>query len=251
MGNRFGLIASLLVVGLVIGCGQSQSNPAPNAGERAPSAPTPSAESAGTRPAPKVNFRKKRVTPAQDKVQPATAVTVVAPSAAANINPDAKMPKVLLTEAHGQSSLIKVGDRLPTVELRDLDGNQTPTEKLFGSRLTIVVFWSSNNPYAVEELRDLGPDVAQRYSGAGVRVIAINEQESPEQVRQVADQVKPIFPMLLDPQGTALGQVAKGHLPRTYLITPDGKVLWFDLEYSRSTRRDLQQAIQAALGGRS
>jgi hypothetical protein len=36
-------------------------------------------------------------------------------------------------------------------------------------------------------------------------------------------------------------------LPRTYLLDSSGKILWFDLEYSRSTRRELNQAIRYVL----
>jgi hypothetical protein len=37
-------------------------------------------------------------------------------------------------------------------------------------------------------------------------------------------------------------------MPRTYLLDPTGKILWFDVEYSRSTRRDLSEALDAMVG---
>ncbi len=36
-------------------------------------------------------------------------------------------------------------------------------------------------------------------------------------------------------------------MPRTYLVDSQGKILWFDMEYSRSTRRDLRDAIRVVL----
>jgi hypothetical protein len=37
--------------------------------------------------------------------------------------------------------------------------------------------------------------------------------------------------------------VATEHLPRTYLLDAEGRILWFDLEYSRATARELINAL--------
>ena len=51
----------------------------------------------------------------------------------------------------------------------------------------------------------------------------------------------------MDPQGKALAQVATRYLPRTYLVDSEGKIVWFDMEYSPSTRRHLLQAIEYSM----
>ena len=48
---------------------------------------------------------------------------------------------------------------------------------------------------------------------------------------------------LVDSNSKLFGQVAKSHVPRTYVLDKDGKILWFDLEYSQSTRRSLTNAL--------
>ena len=53
--------------------------------------------------------------------------------------------------------------------------------------------------------------------------------------------------VLMDPQGKALAQVATRYLPRTYLVDAAGKIVWFDMEYSPSTRRQLIQAIECTV----
>jgi len=157
------------------------------------------------------------------------------------------MPKVLLTEGHAKTCLVKVGDPLPDIQLPDLDGKQQSLDKLLGSKLTVVAFWTSSHPYAVEELADLGPTISARFGARGVHVIAVNERDSPEAARKTLEGLGVKFPNLMDDQGTALGQIATGRLPRTYLIDHQRKILWFDIEYSRSTRRDLLRAIQVSL----
>jgi hypothetical protein len=51
------------------------------------------------------------------------------------------------------------------------------------------------------------------------------------------------IPSLLDSDGAAFGQVATSLLPRTYLLDAAGRIVWFDLEYSRSQRLELHNAV--------
>ena len=48
---------------------------------------------------------------------------------------------------------------------------------------------------------------------------------------------------LRDPDRQAFAQIASDLLPRSYLLGADGEILWLDVEYSRSTRRELRNAI--------
>jgi hypothetical protein len=61
------------------------------------------------------------------------------------------------------------------------------------------------------------------------------------------------YPVVLDSDGTALALVAADKprlMPRTFLLDKTGKILWFDIEYSRTTRRDLHQALRFLLSDR-
>ncbi|MFH1924704.1 MAG: hypothetical protein ABIP48_33040, partial [Planctomycetota bacterium] len=69
-----------------------------------------------------------------------------------------------------------------------------------------------------------------------------------EAVRKSVEEAGAGFTNLLDPDGALFARVATEKLPRVYLLDADGKVLWFDLEFSRTTRDNLVQALQVALG---
>jgi len=112
----------------------------------------------------------------------------------------------------------------------------------------VVVFWNSSNIYSVEEIRDLGKGIAQDYAEKGLRVVAVNEGDNPRINMEKFKSTGATFQNLLDLDGLYFAKIATEELPRTYLLDADGKILWFDTEYSRSTRRDLLQAIQVALG---
>jgi hypothetical protein len=112
-----------------------------------------------------------------------------------------------------------------------------------GERLTIVVFWNAHQPMSVEQIRHLQRELADAYAGAGVKVVTINVANSTEDARNRLSDAAGEFVHLHDPDGTAFGQVATTLLPRTYLLRSDRRVVWFDMEYSRSTTRELHNAI--------
>jgi peroxiredoxin len=157
------------------------------------------------------------------------------------------MPQVVLSQAHARTCLVGVGGTLPDLQLADLAGASQSLGKLMGSKLTVVMFWNGTQPSAMQELIDLGPDVANRFSGNGVTVVGINVGDDPQLARELAKSANARFPILGDPQGAAFGQIATQKIPRTYLVDATGKIAWLDIEYSRTTRRELSQAIRYLL----
>lgn len=157
------------------------------------------------------------------------------------------VPKVLLSEAHAELCTVTTDDRMPPITLPDIHGDVTQLSSLYGERLTVVCFWKGDRAFARSELNDLGPDVAEKFADEGVNVVGIAVEETPESAVQQTKQAGANFPTLVDSDGEAFSQVGTAKLPRTYLLDAEGNILWFDIEYSRSTRRDLHTAIRAAL----
>jgi peroxiredoxin len=167
-----------------------------------------------------------------------------------------EMPEVLLAEADGATCLVKIGDTIPAAKLPDLGERTVSLTELMGEKLTVVFFWTVGDTdfsalAATAALEDLEKDVFQRYQAQGVGVIGVNENDQFEVVSKHVKDGGPTFPMVLDPGGAYFAAVATERLPRVYLVDADRKILWFDLEYSETTRSTLQEAIQAALGGLS
>jgi peroxiredoxin len=158
----------------------------------------------------------------------------------------AAMPQVVLSKAHAEDCLIRIGDEFPDYRLPDLMGRMQSLEEMQGDSLTVVVFWSGDRLLAGDQLRYLNEHIA-RYADLGVKAIAINVGQAPESVRKTAEQLKLEVPILLDLDRGLFSRVGKAHLPRTYLLDRDGSVLWLDIEFSRHTRDGLEQAIHASL----
>ncbi len=164
--------------------------------------------------------------------------------------PPPTVPIVSLSKELRATCRVQVGDTMPEGDLSDVDGKPQSLQKLYGKTLTVVYFWTAENPYSLGEVEDQNDDVAKVYGDRGVQVIGINHGDQPEKVREVLKPVGLKYPILLDSGGAYFKKVASEKVLRTYLLGARGKILWFDTEYSRATRRDLLQAIDATLSKR-
>ncbi len=169
--------------------------------------------------------------------------------------PAADMPGVLMSHADDETCLVKLHDEFPTAELADTDDQPRVLSELYGDKLSIVCFWTLRDVESARQqnrarstLEDLKYDVAEKFEDFGLHVVAVNVGNSADDVRRQAEDADLNYPMLHDSDGTLFGQVATARLPRVYLLDAEGKVLWCDIEVSRSTRRDLIQASHHSLG---
>lgn len=161
-------------------------------------------------------------------------------------------PRVLLTGERQKTCLVGVGDAIPAIELPDSSGTVQKLRELLGEKLTVVVFWSTKNRLGQEQIERLPVEFARPFLGEGVRVVAINSGDDPDQIEAVVPLGSDAsFAVLLDESGSAFASVATHHLPRTYLLDAQGRILWFDLEYSRNSVRELTNALHFFLGNRA
>jgi peroxiredoxin len=169
--------------------------------------------------------------------------------------PPPTMPKVNLSEELRANCLVKVGDSLPKIELPDLADKTHPLDSLYGKKLTVVCAWAGTSRRAqleaADTLRSLTNEIALPFANKGVQVIGIEivSNDLSEGAKELQKTVTKLpFPCLVDMKGDFLAQIAKDHkLPRVFLLDAQGKILWFDVEFSRFTREDLVQGIRAAL----
>lgn len=157
------------------------------------------------------------------------------------------IPKVKLSKTQADSCRVAVGGVMPEGTLPQLGGSPVPLSSLYGKALTVVCFWKSDDLFAVAELGDLQSDVAGPFSEKDVQVIGINVGDPAPLATEKLRTQQATFPTLLDTNGEFFAKVATESLPRTYLLDAQGKILWFDIGYQRSTRRDLLQGIQVVL----
>ena len=171
-----------------------------------------------------------------------------APPKAVEPPPKPVIPETSFSEEKAKTNILNVSDVMPNAALPDMAGKPVELHSLFGDKLTVVCFWNGEGTSGPQALSELDKYIAKPYAPKGVAVIGINLGDPPQAIKEKVDLAEAKFPILQDPAGNYFKKVATSMLPRIYLLDADGKILWFDAEYSRGTRRDLEQGIDAALG---
>lgn len=183
--------------------------------------------------------------------------TVLAQDATDTDKPKLQVPKVLLSTQHAEMSKVKVGDTFPDLALPtpEQGGEPTPMASQFGTEATVVAVLGGDGPMAKSMLRDLSFDINKPYAPAGaalqrskVVTIAIASGLSPDEAKQLAKKAEYKGLLLLDPKGEAVASLGSGRMPRVYVLNTEGEVVWFDIEHSLSTRREMKQAVRVLAG---
>ncbi len=155
-------------------------------------------------------------------------------------------PSVHMSEGHRNSCLVFVGDALPDATLPDASGSPQQIHQQLGDKLTVVIFWNEKNPFSRDQFQQLSSEVVP-FQSLGVQPIAIHVGPAPEDYVTKCEPYADDVCCLLDADGAYFAQVSKGPVPRTYVLDAQGKVIWLDIEYSRSTRYDLRNALHYSL----
>jgi thiol-disulfide isomerase/thioredoxin len=113
-----------------------------------------------------------------------------------------------------------------------------------------VIFWKGDRRMTQQQLADIGADIVKPFRNEGVAVVGVAVDKSNKDAEATFKKSGATFPNLHDADGKAFAQVGRGRFPRTYLLDAGGKIVWFDIEYSLATRRELHQALEAITGGK-
>ncbi len=161
-----------------------------------------------------------------------------------------RIPPVLLSTGHRKLCRVYVGDHLPPIELPRLGGKMTDLASLQGKRATVVLFWHPDRWMAQGALDDLS-GLARQWVNQDVALVGIASSQPAGAIQAQLTAAKATFPHLLDVDNQAYALVSSAvgttALPRVYVLDAEGKIAWFDIEYSEATRRELRQTLKVLL----
>ncbi len=161
------------------------------------------------------------------------------------------IPPVLLSAGHAKLCIVKVGEAFPAVKLPLLGGQTTELKTLRGKQATVVLFWHPDRWMARTALIDMQRDIASQFDAKQVAVVGVAVRQAAGSVQAALNQAQATFPQLIDSDGQALATVGTAALPRLYVLDPAGKIVWFDIEYSEGTRRELWQTLGVLTKGKA
>jgi peroxiredoxin len=135
-----------------------------------------------------------------------------------------------LEESGIAERILPVGAKAPEFELPDQKSKVVRSADLLAKGKLVIVFYRGRwCPYCVAQLEFLN-EIYREIRAAGAELVAISPQ-TPKQTEFTADQHKLKFPVLSDAGNRAarefgLDQSWELPLPATYVVAPDGTVLY-------------------------
>lgn len=170
--------------------------------------------------------------------------------AAAQGDAPAGVPPVLLSDGHAKLCKVDVGDSFPAISLPQASGGSASLDEIAGKRATVVLFWTPDRWMSRAALGDLAKDISAEQLAAGVALVGVAVGQDGGAVQAEIDKAGAKFTQWLDADGKAFAQVGSVALPRLYVLDAERRIVWFDVEYSEATRRELRQALAALRAAR-
>ena len=131
-------------------------------------------------------------------------------------------PVIAQIPAGGFSGAPQVGDRAPDFALSDLDGNVVSLLDLRGRPL-IINFWATWCAPCRLEMPELEA-AYHRYQANKLAILAVNREETAEEVATYFQELNLTFTPLLDEEAVIANLYQVFNMPTTYFVNPDGLV---------------------------
>jgi thiol-disulfide isomerase/thioredoxin len=107
------------------------------------------------------------------------------------------------------------------LNLTDLQGKQHTLDTYKG-KVVLVQFWATYCTPCRKEMPSMNR--LREKMGDDFVILAVNMGESRDDVEKFVSEVKPDFPILLDPDGGSIGAWQVFAAPSNFLLGPDGRV---------------------------
>jgi peroxiredoxin len=124
-----------------------------------------------------------------------------------------------------------VGDRAPDVSVEMLDGSKKRLSEFRGKLVVLNFFatWCGPCSFELPHLQELWNVLK---ANDRITMLVVSREETKDTVAAFISKHGFTFPVALDPSAAAFNQFAKESIPRTYVIGPDGTILFQTLGFS-------------------
>lgn len=158
------------------------------------------------------------------------------------------MKKIALLLFVAVSSLIAQAQvaKLPSVQLKDLNGNTIDTGTLSNDGKPIVIcFWATWCSPCKKELNNYAELYEEWQEETGVKIIAvsIDDQRSVSRVAPYVNSVSWDFTVLLDSNKQFAQALGVNNVPHTFLVDGKGNIVWQHNNYAEGDEEELHKEL--------
>jgi cytochrome c biogenesis protein CcmG/thiol:disulfide interchange protein DsbE len=139
------------------------------------------------------------------------------------------------------------GSKIPSVKLKDIDGNSVNTAELSNDGKPMVIsFWATWCAPCKKELNAIHEVYEDWQDETGVKVIAvsIDDARSATRVKPYVDAQGWEFEVLMDTNGDFKRSLNVNNVPQTFLINGNGEIVWTHSGYSPGDEYELLEEIE-------
>lgn len=127
--------------------------------------------------------------------------------------------------ANKPGTLTTLGQIAPDFEMTTIDNNRMKLSDLRGKVVVLNFFATWCGP-CMKELPYLETDVWQVFKDKPFVMVAIGREETEASLKSFREKHGFTFPMAADPNSTIYGLYAENGIPRTYVISPEGVIVY-------------------------
>jgi thiol-disulfide isomerase/thioredoxin len=160
---------------------------------------------------------------------------------------------LVLAPAAGVRAEVKVGDRLPPISGRNLNGDTLQVEELTKGSVSLVAFWSVYCKPCVKEISSL-VQLSEKYRGRLV-VVGINTDGElpPARIRTFVERYEEFekrkisYPIIFDENNRISKQLGVGYLPTVMALDSEGKVSNLFVGFDEKDEQEILAGIERML----
>jgi cytochrome c biogenesis protein CcmG/thiol:disulfide interchange protein DsbE len=136
--------------------------------------------------------------------------------------------------------------KLPSVQLKDMEGNTVDTGKLNNDGKPIIIsFWATWCSPCKKELNNYAElyDKWQKEPGVKIIAVSIDDQRSVTRVAPYVNSVSWDYQVLLDSNKQFALALGVNNVPHTFLVDGKGNIVWQHNNYSEGDEEELYEEL--------
>lgn len=153
----------------------------------------------------------------------------------------------ILCSAQEETTFAKLSENVPAFDFEVSPGKEQNITDIKG-KLVLITFFASWCGPCRQELPHIQSDIYNKYkNNPNFRILIFGREHSWEEINKFKADNKFNMPFYPDPERKIFSKFAGQYIPRNFLISPEGKVLFSSIGFDKKDFQSLKELIEDQL----